>query len=94
MKTEPTNKQDKFIELLGNQRPRTVSNSTAFIDGFIKLANDNVDTITYNAFGVITINFKDGTSCGGLVPWIKAEFIDQEKYAEKYGTIWKMAKEV
>ena len=46
-----------------------LSNCEQFCTVFSQLVKDKVHYIEYNVMGVITIHFKDGSSCGGMVPW-------------------------
>ena len=40
-----------------------------FVAALAQITKDKVADITFNAFGPVTIYFKDGTSCGGRWIW-------------------------
>ena len=56
---------------------KNLSDAEQFCAVFEQLVADKVKSIlTTQVGGVVTIEFNDGSKCGGLVPWIKAGFDD------------------
>lgn len=82
MKTEPTNKREEIEKKSSN-------NLQEYLLGFKELTK-NVKSVEANAFGVITINFKDGTSCGGLTPWFEAGILSREEYSDRYSKLFQL----
>ena len=53
---------------------RQMSDGEQFVEIFNQIVRDKVKAIDYNALGVQTIYFKDGSKCGGMWLWKQAGF--------------------
>ena len=51
---------------------RKMTDGEQFAEVFCQLVKDKVKSVEYNAFGPITIYFKDGSKCGGMWLWKQA----------------------
>lgn len=48
---------------------KQLNDGEQFAEIFRQLVKDKVKSVEYNAFGPITIYFKDGSECGGMWLW-------------------------
>lgn len=51
---------------------KQLNDGEQFAEIFRQLVKDKVKGVKYNAFGPITIYFKDGSECGGIWLWKQA----------------------
>ena len=55
---------------------RQMCDGEQFAEVFRQLVQDKVKSVKFNAFGPITIYFKDGSQCGGMWIWKEAGIKD------------------
>lgn len=63
----------------------TLSDAERFIEGLKILATEcNATHIEYNGFGPLRFYFEDGTEVGSIRAFIKAGYINENEYSQKY----------
>ena len=65
---------------------RQLSQAERFVEGLKILASEcGLSSVNYNAFGITKFIFEDGTWMGSVRAYINAGYINENKYAERYG---------